>query len=729
MKKKILAIVLVTLLLAAAGVYWYLQVNKKGLVKHFIQQTISDKTDSLYYLKYDSSMIDEVNGNAYFRNIYLQSDSEQAALLKSTDSLPNVLINIFIKSVSASGIDMQAYLENKVVHAKSIIIDGPIIQIINTGANQLKLEDTLAIYKKMVGEFSSVKADHIEIRACTFISKNKNGVIQTRMSNANILLTKFKVDSTKDYSNILSYFIDNISATVDSIYFKGKQQYEKIYLKKVDYNSSNKSLDIAQIVSFTNDNNIPTSKLNTLHFNNLNVNAFITQHKLQTGKVSSAGGLVTIYIAKKSEANSKIKTKPFEFPEAFFDEVEIGSLQLGNTTLIIKDKQHPEKAAITVTNVKFSVSNEINVLEGNNLKNIIDRADWKLSTDGFSLLTKDNMYTIAIKGIELDRKNQSASIKQVNVTPRITESEFVRKSVKQGDFYNIQISNIKLNGLNINKAINESIIDIQQAALSLSLKVYNDRTLPVNHESKVGKYPHQMLLKLQVPVYIKKAIIQNSYISYRERAEASKEVGNVLFTGVNATIENITNIPERIKQQSVLRMKAIGTFLNKGQASTQWNLQLGANNGAFDMTGQITQMDAAAFNAISLPLGMTSVSGQINRLNFSMTGNDLQAQGKLTLLYQNLNIETFKKDMEGDSLKAKKWANKLSNALIKNDNPSKGVVRDADFTYNRELNKSFFNLIWKSIFEGVQKTVMSKNALNLQKNLKQLKKGNKKKKK
>ena len=84
-----------------------------------------------------------------------------------------ILINIFIKSVSASGIDMQAYLENKVVHAKSIIIDGPIIQIINTGANQLKLEDTLAIYKKMVGEFSSVKADHIEIRACTFISKNK----------------------------------------------------------------------------------------------------------------------------------------------------------------------------------------------------------------------------------------------------------------------------------------------------------------------------------------------------------------------------------------------------------------------------------------------------------------------------------------------------------------------------------------------------------------------------
>jgi hypothetical protein len=112
-------------------------------------------------------------------------------------------------------------------------------------------------------------------------------------------------------------------------------------------------------------------------------------------------------------------------------------------------------------------------------------------------------------------------------------------------------------GLNINKAINESIIDIQQAALSLSLKVYNDRTLPINPESKVGKYPHQNVTKNFKCLYIlKKAIIQNSYISYRERAEASKEVGNVLFTGVNATIENITNIPERIKQQSVLRMKA-----------------------------------------------------------------------------------------------------------------------------------------------------------------------------
>ena len=138
-------------------------------------------------------------------------------------------------------------------------------------------------------------------------------------------------------------------------------------------------------------------------------------------------------------------------------------------------------------------------------------------------------------------------------------------------------------------------------------------------------------------------------------------------------------------------------------------------------------MDAAAFNAISIPLGLTSVKGQINDVVFNMTGNDNQAQGKLTMLYSNLKIESFKQDEKGDTLKSKKLENIFSNALIKDNNPANGVTRSADFMYKRDLNKSFFNLLWKSIFDGVQKTVMSKGGLQIQKELNKLKTKKKKK--
>jgi hypothetical protein len=665
------------------------------------------------------------------RNIYLQSDSDQAAMLKQTDSLPNALINIFIKSVSATGIDMEAYVSNKVVHAKKIVIKGPRIQITNTGADQLKLEDTLAIYKKIVGEFKSIRADEIEIQEAIFISKNKYGEIQTKVSNANVILAKFKVDSTRDYSNILSYFIDNIVADVDSIYIKGKTDKAKIYLTDIIYNTTKKILNIGKIESYTNGENTPSSKLNQLNCSDLNVKAFVQQHRLQAGKISCAGGIVTIYTTKRDEKTANIKNKSFEFPAEFFDEVEIGSLQLGNTTLVIRDKLNPAKEPMTVSNVKFSVSNEINVIEGNTFRNIIEKAKWKLSADGFSQITPDKIYTIAVNGIAIDRSTQTASIQKFSVKPRISESEFVRQSKKQGDYYNIDISNIKLSGIDINKLFNESIIDVQQANLNLSLKVYNDRTLPVNNDSKVGKYPQQLLQKLKIPLYIKQANIANSYISYRERALATKEVGDILFTNVSGTVYNITNIPGYIKINPVLTMKGSGLFLNTGKSETEWNLRLDSDKGEFGMTGHVGKMDAAAFNKVSIPLGMTAVKGQINDVKFTMTGNDYNAQGKLTMLYSNLKIEALKMDEKGDSMKAKKLENIVSNALVKDNNPSKGVARSADFAYKRDLNKSFFNLVWKSLFDGVGKTVMGKGALEFQKTLGKLKasgKANEKKK-
>ncbi|MCC7028934.1 MAG: hypothetical protein IT257_01425 [Chitinophagaceae bacterium] len=718
--KKIFAGILCLLLLAAGLAYWYWQNHKKSIVKNLLQNTISDKTDSLYYLHYDSSMIDEINGSAYFRNVYLQSDSEQAALLKHTDSLPNVLINIFIRTIEASGIDMTAYVNDQVVHAKQITITDPRVQIINTGANQLKFEDTLAIYKKIVGEFKSIRADEIKIINATFISKNKAEDIQVKVSHANINLQKFKVDSTRDYSNILSYFIDNIVAEVDSIYLKG-QNNNKTYLTRINYNTLKKSLDIDKILSFAANESEASTELKQLKCNKLNISAFVQQHRLQAGNITCAGGRVTVYTGGPTEKTKNIKNKSFEFPEEFFDEVEIGSLTLGNTNLIIRNKLHPEKEPLHVKNLKFSVSNEINVIEGNTFRNIIEKAKWKLSAEGFSLLSEDKIYAIQVNDIAIDRHTQSATIKRFSVKPRITESEFVRQSKKQGDYYNIDISNIQLGGIDINKLLNEALVDVQQASLCLNLKVYNDRMLPVNNDSKVGKYPQQLLLKLKVPLYIRRALIQKSVISYRERALATGQVGNVLFTNVNGVVDNITNIPAYIKINPVLTMNGSGMFLNKGSATTEWKLRLDTNDGAFGITGHIGQMDAAAFNTISVPLGLTSVKGQVKDVSFAMTGNDYSAQGRLTMLYNNLKIESFKVDGARDTLKSKKLENVFSNALIKNDNPANGAARSADFTYKRDLNKSFFNLIWKSLFDGIQKTVMGKGSLQLQKELNKLK--------
>ena len=73
--KRFLLFIVLLIIFVISTIYIYWQYNKKGIVKNVIQRTLTDKTDSLYYIHYDSSAIDEINGNAIFYNVVLQSDT------------------------------------------------------------------------------------------------------------------------------------------------------------------------------------------------------------------------------------------------------------------------------------------------------------------------------------------------------------------------------------------------------------------------------------------------------------------------------------------------------------------------------------------------------------------------------------------------------------------------------------------------------------------------------
>lgn len=86
-----------------------------------------------------------------------------------------------------------------------------------------------------------------------------------------------------------------------------------------------------------------------------------------------------------------------------------------------------------------------------------------------------------------------------------------------------------------------------------------------------------------------------------------------------------------------------------------------------------------------------------------MTGDNYNAKGSETLLYEDLKIEVLKSDSSDN--KKKGFQTFLANALMKNSNPTNGVTKTEEINYQRDITKSFFNLVWKSIFSGAKKTV------------------------
>ena len=83
--------------------------------------------------------------------------------------------------------------------------------------------DSLAIYEKLLGKFKSINAKEIVIANGVLNFADKTGAPNTAFRDININLKQFRIDSTRDYQNILSYFVKDVIAKVKEVYIKGNK--------------------------------------------------------------------------------------------------------------------------------------------------------------------------------------------------------------------------------------------------------------------------------------------------------------------------------------------------------------------------------------------------------------------------------------------------------------------------------------------------------------------------
>ena len=136
--KKFIKIAFVVASLALLGGWFYWQQHKKGIIKDAIENALHKGTNNLYYVHYDSSVIDEENGSASFYNVVLQSDSLQQQLLQFDTASANTIYNVRIDKVSVKAANIRALLQNTAVDAGSIEIIHPVVYIIRSGKNEEK---------------------------------------------------------------------------------------------------------------------------------------------------------------------------------------------------------------------------------------------------------------------------------------------------------------------------------------------------------------------------------------------------------------------------------------------------------------------------------------------------------------------------------------------------------------------------------------------------------------
>ena len=330
-----------------------------------------------------------------------------------------------------------------------------------------------------------------------------------------------------------------------------------------------------------------------------------------------------------------------------------------------------------------------------------------LDVNKIILRRSNNLYYYQFNEIQLQSRERSFAVKNLHIVPLLGEAAHMRAAKWQTDRLDFDLYNLLFKQVNVQEILNGNLIADELVIKNARCKIFRDKSYPQKKKSKVGHYPQQQLLKIPIDIALKKVIVQDGYIEYKEKNPQTNSSGVVVFNDINASLQNVTNRLNDIRDNGIATVHFNSRFLNKIPMSATLQFYLNSKNGKFTVNGSMKSMDATIINPLSKPMALVEInSGTINSLDFNFIGNDYSAKGIIRLLYEDLKVKMLKKEDTGKEYKAKKMISLLANITILNANPYKNKpVRIVTVNHARDIYTSIFNLIWKSIFEGAQKTV------------------------
>ena len=700
MKKPTLIItIIIGLLLLGALIFW--NVRKDSIIKESIQSSISDKSDSLYKIRYDSSVIDEIAGNARFYNVVLGSDSLQERISRG-DSSENIMYSIRIGEVAVTGANVAGLLTGSNLQARSVEFLRPDIYLTRLGdktKQALTKEDSIALYRRILGNLRNMQAGEIVVKEGRLRIADKNDPPHTSIENINLLIRDFRIDSTNDYENIISYFIKGTVADIGKVVFK-EENKEQLTFSDIHYDAAKQMLNIGSFSQANREGRI-VSQLKNINISGLATNAFINDQNLIADKLSTDGGSITLY-----KTDERSKQTMIELDSSFFDRASLNSITAGKTRVSVYDRSNPSAAPVVVNNVTFSATDIPPITSGKLPKNIIANSKWVLAGDGLSYDTDDKVYRVSMGAFYFNTGESRITVKNFSLVPKLSEHAFVKSLKEQKDLFDIRLSNIVITGAEIKTLVSDKTITAENMSFSPVIKIFNDRTVPRSLKSKVPTDPVNLLQSLDYKVDIKTLKLNDGYVSYREKGMLSGQTGQVFFSNLNAVLTNVTNMPSSAKD---LVFDARAKFMGVGDFSTKWLLSLDAPKGDFRLGGKLGPMQGHVLNAALEPQAMLSVrKGNITSFNFSSTGNENTVKTTGTLLYKDIKLDILEKDNDKNDLDKRNATSFLANILIKDNNPQGGDIRTNTVEYNRDPSRSFFYLITQSFFIAARKTLTGK---------------------
>ena len=333
---------------------------------------------------------------------------------------------------------------------------------------------------------------------------------------------------------------------------------------------------------------------------------------------------------------------------------------------------------------------------------IYDFADFSTGISELEIQTEDSIFQINVKSFDLSYKNQSIKTKDVSFKPNISDAAIQARYQYQHAQFSGSLGSLQILGIQFDSLMHVQKLFIDQIIVDhVSASIFKDKVKPIDTK-RFPEYLGQSIKKISMPLSIRQINATNVNLTSRERKpDGSYGIANIKRG--TAEIKHITNLSSR----DMLMLKADAYLENK--AHFHLNLHFSYLEPQFSFDAQIGKFNMPDLNPLLQSFTPANIQkGTLDELTFSGKAYHTTATGTMKFLYHDLEIDLALKEQAKWKSSALAFA---ANTILPAANPASGTVppRIVHFTVERDMNKSFINLVLKSLFAGLKETmIMSK---------------------
>lgn len=404
------------------------------------------------------------------------------------------------------------------------------------------------------------------------------------------------------------------------------------------------------------------------------------------------------------------RKSPYDYISRFLKELRVETISFKDIRFKYVNRNGPVPEVDSVDNLNITFKDWlIDRGSASDTSRFYLLKDVMINLKDYRFATPDSMYHLNVNQLDFQASTGKLNIKRFDFTPRYDEMSFGRKAGYAKDRFHIQMSDISLNGVDLPQYVRKQELMANEMNIANgSVAVFNNNELSRRGTIKNGRYPHQLLQKLNDQLTIKTINLQNIDVRYAEYDRDSKQKGEITFENTSGQIRNLTN-SEKLKAVNKYMIADLTSYMmGKGKMAVQFKFDLNSPRGAFSYVGRLGNMEGKVLNRITKPLGMVQVNrGEVKSLSFKIDADENVANGTLDFRYNDLSIGLLKKVEGKERLVKQGLMSILANALIlRSDNPdASGKYVSAPIHYERNRRSTFFSFIWRTLFLGIKHSV------------------------